>query len=259
MGLYAVFGSPIGHSLSPRIHNSAFAEEGMECAYIPVEVAPDRLLTALDAFARLGGRGVNLTRPLKETVFAYLDEVSPWAEAAGAANTLAYHLDGWYGDNTDVRALIDALNGPLADRPTRRALVVGAGGVARGSVVALRELGCEITVASRHKIDWPNCTWTAMTAVTRPAAWAVVVNATPLGQHGEANWPYLPHLVAGETIVVDWVYHPLRTTLIARAMELGCPTVDGIGLLIGQARWAWQTWFGRMGPEGPMVRALCAP
>ncbi len=228
----------------------------MDAAYIAVEVRPGRLLTALEAFRRLGGQGVNLTRPLKETVFAYLDAVSPWAEAARAANTIAYRAEGWYGDNTDVRALIDALESLLARRPSRRALVVGAGGVARGSVVALKDLGCEVTVASRREIAWPGCAWTALTALNRPAEWAVVVNATPLGQHGEPDWPILPYLVAGETVVVDWVYHPRRTPLIARATALGCPVVDGIGLLVGQARWAWQVWFGRMGPEEPMTNAL---
>lgn len=254
--LYAVFGSPIGHSLSAQLHNAAFAAEGIEAHYVPVEVRPEGLVAALDAFRTLGGQGVNLTRPLKETVLPYLRGITAVAERAQAANTLVWRDGGWYGDNTDVQALVDALTQRIP-RDARRALVVGAGGVALGTLVGLRPFDLEVTVAARSpgRLDQPV---EPLTRLGENLPWDVVVNCTPLGQTGEPDWPVLPPLVPGRTVVVDWVYRPRRTALVQAAEAVGCPVIDGLELLIGQARHAWTLWFGHPGPDGPMREAVKA-
>lgn len=255
LALYAVFGWPIGHSLSPRIHNAAFAEEKLQAHYFPVEVRPAGLIQALDNFRRLGGVGVNLTRPLKETVICFLDQLSPIALAAKAANTIVWREGEWSGDNTDVRALAFALKTLVRPRKGARALIIGGGGVARGSAVALHSLDIPVWVASRRPVDFAE-QWMAFDDLRAAPDFDVVINATPLGQVGEANWPARPRLIPGQTVVVDWVYHPRETALLQWAKEDSCPTVDGLHLLIEQARWSWQLWFDRMAPAQSMWNAV---
>lgn len=253
--LYAVFGSPIGHSLSPRIHNAAFAEAGILAHYLPVEVRRGDLVASLDAFRHLGGVGVNLTRPLKETIFPFLEDLSDLAETARAANTIVWRDHGWVGDNTDVRALIAKLEPLVGGLAKRRALIIGSGGVARGSMVSLKHLGMEVWIASRQPVDWGD-QWISLQEMPACADWEVVVNATPLGQHGEAHWTFWPSLSSGKTAVVDWVYHPRATPLLQLASSLDCPIVDGLELLIEQARWSWNLWFGQLAPRDAMTRAV---
>lgn len=254
--LYAVFGSPIGHSLSPRLHNEAFSAAGIEAHYLPVEVRPEGLSGALAAFRALGGEGVNLTRPLKETVLPLLRSCTAVAERAQAANTVVWRDGGWHGDNTDVRALVEAL-GPRLPPDARRALIVGSGGVALGTLVALSAFDLEVAVVARSPGRLGR-TVRPFSRIGDAESWDVVVNCTPLGQVGEETLPGLPPLVPGRSVVVDWVYRPRRTALVRAAEEAGCPVIDGLELLIGQARHAWSLWFGRLGPDAPMREAVAA-
>lgn len=252
--LYAVLGSPIAHSLSPRLHNFAFQQRRMSgCYYVPVLCQPHQLVEKLEAFRSLGGVGVNLTRPLKETVLPYLARRSRWVEATGAANTLAWTDSGWVGDNTDVQALLGRL--PAAKPSGAPALVLGSGGAARSSVVALRMLGYEPTVAARRPEAVDFCPavipWAAL---SEPHPWAVVINATPLGQSGEAWFDRWPAWGPG-TVAVDWVYQPRQTAFLTQAASAGCRVVDGLALLVDQARYAWVSWFGEMGPAS-MIEAV---
>lgn len=255
MALYAVFGSPIAHSRSPIIHNTAFAAESVRAYYFPVEVRPHDLIASLEAFRRLGGVGVNLTRPLKETIIPYLGELSESARLAAAANTIVFQDQRWIGDNTDVLALRALLAGRLATRERPKALIIGRGGVARGTWVALTALGCQIWGTARSTSGPWNIPWLAFDAMDQEP-WDIVVNATPLGQHGEDPWPRLPRLVDDHTVVVDWVYHPRETPLLEHAHRRNCPTIDGLELLVEQARWSWQLWFGRLAPGKPMRDAV---
>lgn len=255
MDLYAVFGHPIAHSLSPMLHNTAFKRDTTPRFYLPVDCPPQELIPRLDAFRRLGGRGVNLTRPLKELIVPYLAGFSERVELSGAANTLTFHADGWLGENTDLMALQGLI--PKAQGTQARALVVGAGGVARTSIVALRHQGYRVFVSARRGIEhldgvelWP------FDSLDARETWEVVVNATPMGQVGETAWPRFPCLSRG-TLVVDWVYAPRRTPLLARADEaLVTRQLDGLTLLVEQARLAWIPWFGFPAPGGVMAEAV---
>lgn len=249
-----MFGHPIAHSLSPVIHNAAFRSRQWPYFYVPVEVKPEELFQKLDAFRVIGGRGVNLTRPLKEQVLAGLKGLSERARRTGAANTLSWTDDGWLGDNTDVGALYASL--PVADTGSGQALVLGAGGAARASAVALADRGYEVTVAARRPeqanwasrvIDWQD--------IGEKRPWAVIVNATPLGQQGEPPWdrfPYIPSSAA----VADWVYRPRQTPLLQAARARGARCIDGLSLLVAQAALAWEDWFGEVGPTAVMEAAV---
>lgn len=250
---FAVFGNPIVHSLSPHMHNAAFQAEKMESIYIPVTCSEPELVSKLDAFVVLGGYGVNLTRPLKERVISHLDSSSDWVLAAGAANTLWWTGNGWAGENTDCMALMEHLQ-PAIGR--QRALLLGAGGVARASYVVLRRLGYDVVVAARspQDIEWAVevISWDERMQLNQLS---VVVNATPLGQVGElqgADWP-VPR--AGG-VAVDWVYRPRDTVFLQKARDHHSRVVDGLMLLVSQASFAWQPWFHRHGPWKVMWDAV---
>lgn len=254
LALFSVFGKPIFHSLSPVLHNHAFRVSHRSAFYFPVDVAPSELASKLDAFRALGGQGVNLTRPLKELVLPILMGQSQWVEISGAANTLVWQKGGWVGDNTDCRALYRRL--PSASGEP--ALVLGAGGVARATAAVLARRGYEVWAAARN----PDQVGFAQNTLSwderlSPISWALVVNATPLGQVGERNESDWPLPVAGG-MAVDWVYRPRRTTFLGAAEEAGAGTLDGLALLIDQAALSWVTWFGTEGPKEAMWEAVQA-
>lgn len=251
--LYAVFGRPILHSLSPKIHQAGFREMGWHHRYyVPVDVGPGQLEQAVHAFERLGGLGINLTRPLKEEALraSWIGGRDDWAQEAGAVNTLTWRAGQWFGANTDAPALSDRLQS--GSHRGRRALVLGAGGAARATVVALLHAGLHVTVASRRaKPAWtisagvmaPEPGWVSWThGMASLGDFDVVVNATPLGQAGEPSWDSVLAFRPRQT-VVDWVYAPRQTAFLATARAAGAETLDGLELLVRQAGLAWHHWF----------------
>ncbi|MCL5116612.1 MAG: shikimate dehydrogenase [Firmicutes bacterium] len=254
LSLYAVFGHPIAHSLSPVLHNAAFQSSGLSAFYLPVDCPPAELMERLAAFRSLGGRGVNLTRPLKETVIPYLSAKSDWVDESGAANTLCWTDEGWAGDNTDCQALFRLIR-PAATGEA--ALVLGSGGAARASAAVLKRHGYRVVVAARRP---RNCVWADETIawperISAGETWAVVVNATPLGQIGEpeeGDWP----LPSSNGVAVEWVYRPRATVFARQAQGAGRLVVDGLTLLIEQAALAWEVWFDQVGPRHVMWEAV---
>ncbi|MEO6365056.1 MAG: shikimate dehydrogenase, partial [Luteimonas sp.] len=137
---YAVFGHPVAHSLSPRIHAAFGKQTGIPVHYVSIDAPPEQFTAALTAFAHNGGVGANITLPLKQLAFALCDDVTERARRAGAVNTLVRNGDTWHGDNTDGAGLVRDLTGRHAlDLRTRRTLLIGAGGAARGIAPALLE------------------------------------------------------------------------------------------------------------------------
>ncbi|WP_143570172.1 shikimate dehydrogenase family protein [Sulfobacillus thermosulfidooxidans] len=257
MELFAVFGQPIHHSLSPQMHNAAFKYLDRPAFYLPVQCPPHELLQRLDAFRQLGGRGVNLTRPLKELIVPHLQSASSWVEKAQAANVIVWQEGSWVGDNTDVQALMASIPDTGPHYFGKVAWVLGQGGVARASVVALEAQGYEVIVFGRrsskpswhhHWVEWDN-------DMFRHPRCDVFVNATPLGQIGEHSWDVRPEFDP-HTIVVDWVYRPNNTVLLTEGRQAGCQVVDGLSLLVKQAALSWQLWFGMPGPLDVMENAV---
>ncbi|PSR24197.1 MAG: shikimate dehydrogenase [Sulfobacillus acidophilus] len=256
MQLYAVFGQPIAHSLSPVIHNEAFRSQGIAANYFAVECSPSQLQDKLRAFEVLGGCGVNLTRPLKQTVLPLLAAKSEWVDSALAANILRRDGEEWVGDNTDCEALYRLLQGlksGLGD-----ALVLGCGGVARATAAVLQRHGYRVVGAARRPAL---CGWADEAIVwddrLKPAPWQVVVNATPLGQDDEGQEERWPTPEPGG-IAVDWVYRPRATRFLQEAQAHQAIVIDGLTLLVEQAALGWRTWFGMEAPRQVMWKAVGA-
>lgn len=237
------------------MHNYAFLQYQPGAYYVPIETESQQLIPHLAAFHEIGGRGANLTRPLKSTILPALVAQSDAVQRALAANTIVWTPKGWVGDNTDVLALASYI--PPAQHS--RALVIGNGGAARASWVALVDRGYEVHVMARDpKRVWPEAIGLGWDLAQLCEGYSVIVNATPLGQAGEPGWDLteLPNLTSG-TIVVDWVYSPRLTPFLHWAMaQPETMIVDGLSLLVAQARWAWNLWFGQPAPNGVLEEAI---
>ncbi|MBK9670583.1 MAG: shikimate dehydrogenase [Thermomonas sp.] len=253
---YAVFGTPISHSLSPRIH-AAFARQcGIELDYLAIEADAGDFRAKLDDFAAHGGTGANVTLPLKEAAFALCSEASERARRAGAVNTLVRAGDGWHGDNTDGAGLVRDLTGRhMLDLRARRTLLLGAGGAARGIAPALLEAGIgELTIVNRT----PERADALADALGEPGRvhprylgdlaalgeFDLIVNATSAARGGQL--PALPRsLVGRRCAAVDLSYGEAAIPFLAWARANGChDAVDGLGMLVEQAAESFALWLG---------------
>lgn len=248
--LFAVVGNPVGHSLSPAMHNAGFAQLGRNAAYVALEASSvDDFVTFARAM-RLGG--ASITAPFKVAMMNHVDERDRLADEVGAINTLVMNGGRWTGANTDVAGFVTPLKGRMALRGTRAA-VLGAGGAARAVAVALKREGASVTVCARRR-EAANVT-AALVGVRagsfppRPGTWDVLVNATPSGSRPGDESPMAGVPLDGE-IVFDLIYAPAETPLIAQARAAGCWTIGGIEMLVGQAERQFELWTGARPPAG---------
>lgn len=255
--LAGVIGSPIAHSKSPRLHGHWLKSYGIAGYYIPMDVAQADLREVIAALPKAGFVGVNVTIPHKETVLALADVVTDRAALIGAANTLIFRKDGRiHADNTDGYGFIANLrqNAPGWTPAAGPAAVIGAGGAARAVIASLIEVGVpEIRLANRTRTraealrqefgakvivhDWVQAGNMMEGATT-------VVNTSSLGMTGKPDFRVPLDALSPNAVVTDLVYTPLRTRLLEEAAEIGCVTVDGLGMLIHQAAPAFERWFG---------------
>jgi len=267
--LFGVLGDPVDHSLSPAMHNAAFAALGLPHLYLRWRVSPAELPAALREARRLGVRGLNLTVPLKEHVLPLLDTVTPEARRIGAVNTLGFAGGRIAGDNTDARGFGRALAGRIR-LAGARAVLIGAGGSARAVGFSLAAARCtEIVIANRTPARaealaaWlrddpaaPAVHTVPLDALRTGAALAgarLVVNTTSVGLAQRA----LAVRVAASPLrclFVDLVY--ARTPFLAAAARSGRPILDGAAMLLHQGALAFEWWTGRRAPLGAMVLAL---
>ena len=264
-----VIGDPVRHSLSPTIHNAAFAAAGLDWAFVAFDVPRGEGAAAVHGMRALGIDGLSVTMPHKAEVVTALDRLAPAAEALGAVNTIVRDGSVLVGENTDGDGFLNALRVDEGVDPAGMScLVVGAGGAARSVVRALGAAGARevIVVARRPEAA---AAVTALAAVARVGGVeeadraALVVNATPLGMDDvvELDAPELPvpadRLGAGQ-LVVDLVYHPLVTPFVRVARERGAVAVNGLGMLVHQAAIAFRLWTGENAPIEAMSAAVLA-
>jgi shikimate dehydrogenase len=258
-----IVGWPVEHSLSPAMHNAAFAALGLDWTYVAFPVRPDVAEQAIAGLAAAGVAGLNATIPHKRAALAVASSASEAALRIGAANTLVPDGDGGFrADNTDGEGFLRALDeqAPL-DLAGAEALVIGAGGAARAVVHALRSRGARVRVANRTTAraaelgdPVPFAPRELEAAAGRAA---LVVNATSLGLHGDAAPPELPLAGIGPgQAVADVVYRPGGTPWLAAARDRGARTVDGLGMLLHQGAAAFAQWTGREPPLAAMRAAL---
>jgi shikimate dehydrogenase len=258
-----ILGWPVEHSLSPAMHNAAFAELGLNWVYLAFPVHPDRLGDAVRGLAASGCAGLNVTIPHKQTVLALCSARTPAAEAIGAANTLVPDGEGGFrADNTDAEGFIRAVDeeAPL-NLDGADVLLVGAGGAARAVAFALRERGATIRVSNRspEKAAQLGAHVPFVRAALDQAASqaAMVVNATSLGMGSDAVPEDLPLDGLGPAqVVVDLVYRPGGTPWLAAAGARGARTVDGLAMLLHQGAAAFSQWTGHEAPLDAMRRTL---
>lgn len=256
MKRYAVFGHPVAHSLSPRIH-AAFARQcGIGLRYDRIDATPEEFHGRLQAFADDGGLGANVTLPLKRLAFALCATLTERARRAGAVNTLARTAGGWHGDNTDGEGLVRDLTGRHGlDLRGRRTLMLGAGGAARGVAPALLDAGIgEMYVVNRT----PQRADALADALGEPGRvhvrylddlpalgeFDLVVNATSAARGG--GMPPLPiSLVGMRTVAVDLNYGDASVPFLAWARANGARhVIDGLGMLVEQAAESFALWHG---------------
>ncbi len=261
-----LMGWPVSHSRSPRLHGYWLALHGIDGAYVPLPVEPARLETAVRALPALGFVGANVTVPHKSLALSLVDRVNPVARRAGAINTVIVAADGTLeGRNTDAFGFLAALQ---QDAPAwnigRPAVVIGAGGSARAVIVALIDAGVtEIRLANRTRgkaealmelgpalrlVEWEK----------REAALegaGLLVNTTVLGMGGQPPLELDLTALPKDAVVNDIVYTPLETALLAAARARGNIVVDGLGMLLHQARPAFHAFFGLDPAVTPALRS----
>ena len=266
---YAVFGHPVSHSLSPRIHAAFGRQTGIALEYTAIDAAPQAFAQALEAFAAGGGKGANVTLPLKEAAFALCATTSEGARRAGSVNTLTRNDGQWQGDNTDGIGLVRDLTERLGlDLRGRRALLLGAGGSARGVAPALLDAGVsELMIANRtaeradaladalgeperaHSRYWDD--------LVNEGDFALVVNATSLGRDVGSEFRLPFQLSTPRTLAVDLNYGEAAIPFLAWARTAGCrDVVDGLGMLVEQAAASFELWHGVRPDTTPVYAAL---
>jgi shikimate dehydrogenase len=260
-------GQPVAHSLSPRLHNAAFAALGLDWISVGFAVADGAAAGAMAGVRALGLAGVSVTMPHKEAVAALVDELEPAARDLGAVNCVVARDGRLLGANTDGEGLVAALaRGAGFDPAGQVCLVVGAGGAARAAVLALARAGAaEVVVVNRTAARAETAAALAGAAgrVGRPAdaaRAALVVEATPVGLAGAAAGAG-PNLVPAEALgpgqlAVDLVYAPAETPWLARAEQAGAATLGGLGMLVHQAAGQLARWTGREPPLEAMWAAV---
>lgn len=256
--LAGVCGDPIAQSRSPALFASWFREYGIAGHYVPLLVASESFESVIRALPRAGFRGVNVTVPHKPAALAIADRATEAAKAIGAANTLSFRQDGTIeADNTDAFGFLENLRaGAPGWRPDAGpAVLIGAGGAARAAAHVLLAAGVtELRIANRtraraeelakHFQDRPVVVdWEAREAALDGAA--TIVNATSLGMIGKPPLDIRLDAAPVTALVTDMVYNPLVTPLLAAAEARGMPAVDGLGMLLHQARPGFRAWFGR--------------
>jgi len=265
--LAGVIGWPVSHTKSPRLHNHWLALHGIDGAYVPLPIAPDRLAEAVRLLPHLNFAGGNVTVPYKEAVLELVDEVVPLAARIGAVNTLVIGLDGRIvGSNTDAVGFMLNLKQTRPDPAVGPAVILGAGGAARAACAALLEEGAaEIRLVNRS-LDRARQLAAALGGPIIPIDWSgreaaldgagLLVNSTSLGMTGQPPLEISLDRLPEDALVNDMVYAPLETALLAAARGRGNPTADGIGMLLHQARPGFHAWFGVMPDVTADIRAL---
>ena len=271
--LAGVIGWPVTHSRSPLLHGHWIAEHGLRGAYVPLAVAPGRLEAALRGLPALGFAGCNVTIPHKVDTLRLVDRVEPLAHRIGAVNLVVVAADGTLeGRNTDAFGFLQSLHesrcGWRADAGP--AVVLGAGGAARAIVAGLIDAGArEIRLLNRTtaRADQlaADLQGAGSTCLVQVLPWAarhealagasLLVNTTSQGMHGQEPLDLRLDALPRAGVVCDAVYAPLETSLLAAARARGHPVVDGLGMLLHQARPAFEAWFGVRPEVTPALRA----
>lgn len=264
--LAGVAGWPIAHSLSPALHGYWIVEHKLDAAYLPLAIKAEDFAEAFRALPKVGFRGLNVTLPHKEAAFALVDTHDDAARLTGAVNTVVFESGRADGRNTDAYGFSQLLrDSGVASLDGVSAVVLGAGGASRAVIASLLSLGAAEVVLVNRTLDKAEALASRFGSRVKAVAWAglsaalaragVLVNTTSLGMTGhpvlEIDLAPLP----SQSTVVDIVYRPLETPLLARAKARGLKAVDGLGMLLHQAQPGFAAWYGVEPKVTPQLRA----
>ena len=264
--VYGIVGNPVGHSLSPLVHNRAFLEQKINAVYVPFQIEDSCVADFIQRAPELGLQGISVTIPHKVAVINHLTKADPAVERIGACNTVVFRQKERIGYNTDYIAAISgieaALGGNFMDEVSvlqnKKALVLGSGGAGKALAYGLEQRGAMVTVTdadaeralelSTH-IGCEYIKWEVRESV-RPS---ILVNCTPLGMHPNVNaTPYPKSSLRSNILVFDAVYNPENTLLIKSAREKGCKTVTGVEMFVGQACYQFKLFTGQKASASKM-------
>lgn len=267
--LAGIVGSPVAHSLSPRMHGYWLEEHRIDGAYIPLPVVREDFASVLKSLLSAGFSGINVTVPHKEAAFALVHEAEDTARITGAVNLLAFRNGRIIGRNTDVPGLVASLTQSLGTEALHDGVVgvLGAGGAARAAVLALAMLGArEIRIVNRDRRRAEALTSAMQSfvpATIMVASWPqaaadliLLVNATSAGMLGNAPLDIVLEELPTSAAVCDIVYNPLETALLKQARTRGHKTIDGLGMLMHQAVPSFAAFFGVTPNVSPALREL---
>ncbi|BHH81940.1 shikimate dehydrogenase [Desulforhopalus sp. 52FAK] len=268
--LYVLLGNPLGHTISPPMHNLAFKKLDMDSCYFPVEVSTENLGTVFKGLSKMNMGGMNVTVPHKINIVDHLDELDPVAATIGAVNTICF-IDGkTKGFNTDGEGFIQSLEEEASiSVQGKRFFIIGCGGAARAIAMTLAFKGAEKIFISNRTASKAATLASEINKKIRPCAEAVpaenadqkkvltgcdvVINSTSIGMHPDVDLlPIDASLILPDHIVADIVYNPHETKLLQVAKAKGCTTVPGLGMLIYQGVAAFTIWTGVKPPVKEM-------
>jgi 3-dehydroquinate dehydratase / shikimate dehydrogenase len=257
--VYGVIGNPVGHSLSPLLHNTGYIAAGKDAVYLPFLV--ESLKDFLQVLPDFGVQGFSVTLPHKEKIFAHLDAVEPLAEKIGAVNTVTVRKDGsLYGSNTDYVGVLRALEKKMKLRGSR-VVIYGAGGSARAAAFALAQAGAHVFVCARRPEAARKLAKAAggepiHRSALRMLQFDALLNATPIGMFPQEK---VSPLAAGElncSLVMDLIYRPIQTKLLRLAASRKIACVSGVEMFLAQGFAQWEHWMGSKAPESIMRNAV---
>jgi 3-dehydroquinate dehydratase / shikimate dehydrogenase len=257
--VYGVIGNPVGHSLSPLLHNTGFVARKINAVYLPFLVKD--LRDFLSAVKELGIRGFSVTIPHKQSILRHLKECDALAAKIGAVNTVVVRPDGsLFGCNTDYIGVLRALERKLS-LPGSRVLIFGAGGVARAAAFALAEAGARVEICARRQ--WPARELARAVGggvVARGAlpseSFDAIINATPIGMQPHSGISPLSPRELNCRVVMDLINRPQKTQLLSLAARKGITTVSGVEMFVPQGVAQWELWTGERAPESVMRKAV---
>lgn len=271
--IFGLVGQPVSHSLSPRMHNAAFAAAGLNAVYLPFETSDiktfiQHLIHPRTRELDWNVRGLSVTAPHKFSVLEHLDSIDPAAQAIGAVNTIVIEGDALHGHNTDASGFIKPLTEAFGDLRDARCAVIGSGGVASAALWSLNGAGAHTTLFAREaaKGDELAARFNIKSTLLQDAdfkGFDVVVNATPLGTLGqfEDETPVAAARLRGARLAYDLVYNPTETRFLREARDAGCKTLGGLAMLAAQAAEQFKLWTGETAPDEIMFeaarKALC--
>lgn len=257
--IYAVFGDPVGHSLSPVMHNSALAQAGLDGFYLAFRVKD--IAAAVSGMRGLGIRGASITIPHKISVMKYLDQVDSLAADIGAVNTVVNQQGVLHGYNSDCAGAIKALAEKTAITG-KDVAVIGAGGAARAVGFGIKQEGGRLTIINRTREKGEklasdlDCEFKLLSEIKK-LPYRIIINATSAGMtpHDDGV-PLNTDILQSGSVVMDMVYNPLKTRFLAEAEKNGCTTVDGVSMFVHQGAVQFELWTGEKAPVDVMRRVV---